>query len=148
LKNGDSVTSVRTIHARPGDVFAAWTEPELMTRWAVDTFSADARPGGRYRQVTRDDGGEHVVSGEYLEFVPDARLVMTWNYQGPEPDSHSEAVVDVNLTQQEAGVTEVKVVEAPVAADDFDAAAAAWTTALSALAALLEGDRDNNQPVA
>jgi uncharacterized protein YndB with AHSA1/START domain len=85
MRNGQSITSVRTIRARRRDVFAAWTQPALMTRWAVDEFSNDPRPGGRYRQVNRDQTGEHVVSGKYRDFVPYERLVMTWNYQGPEP---------------------------------------------------------------
>ena len=68
--NGN-LTVRRTIGAPAHDVFAAWTKAELMTLWGVDGFTADARPGGHYRQVTRDDTDEHVVSGEYREFVPD-----------------------------------------------------------------------------
>jgi uncharacterized protein YndB with AHSA1/START domain len=134
------VTAVRTIHASRGDVFAAWTRPELITRWAVDSFHADPRPGGQYRQITRDDGGEHIVSGEYGEFVPDERLVMTWSYQSPEPGNRSEAVVTVVLDELTPDTTEETVTETPVAADDAPASARAWNAALDALAALLEAN--------
>jgi uncharacterized protein YndB with AHSA1/START domain len=138
VKLNGNLTVRRTIGAPAHDVFAAWTKAELMTRWGVDEFTADARPGGHYRQVTRDDTDEHVVSGEYREFVPDERLVMTWIYEGPDPDSRSETLVTVDLDERSPGTTELTVTEAPLRGAEAAAAQEAWTAALTSLEALLE----------
>lgn len=46
------MTLVRTVRASRNDVFAAWRQPELIARWAVDAFKSDPRPGG----ITNDPG--------------------------------------------------------------------------------------------
>jgi uncharacterized protein YndB with AHSA1/START domain len=44
----------------------------------------DARVGGRYWfEVREPNGAVHVTTGEYLELVPDRRIVKTWVYEGP-----------------------------------------------------------------
>ena len=80
---------VRTIAAPVAEVFEAWTDPTLLSRWlapgplVVTHASADARVGGEYRIVARDPlGTDHVTTGEYREVVPDTRLVQTWVYHG------------------------------------------------------------------
>jgi uncharacterized protein YndB with AHSA1/START domain len=134
----DSVRVVRRFAASPEEVFAAWTRPALLERWAVDAASTDPRVGGRFRQETRSAEGLHVVSGEYREFVPNRRLLMTWNHEGPAsaPDK-TEALVTVDLREAGRAATELTVTEEPVAPDQRDDANAAWTGALDALEALL-----------
>jgi len=80
---------VRTIAAPVAEVFEAWTDPTLLSRWlapgplVVTHASADARVGGEYRIVARDPlGTDHVTTGEYREVVPPTRLVQTWVYHG------------------------------------------------------------------
>jgi uncharacterized protein YndB with AHSA1/START domain len=80
---------VRTIAAPVADVFEAWTDPALLSRWlapgplVVTHASADARVGGEYRIVARDPlGTDHVTTGEYREVLPLTRLVQTWVYHG------------------------------------------------------------------
>ena len=80
---------VRTIAAPAAEVFEAWTDPAMLSRWlapgplVVTHASADARVGGEYRIVARDPlGNDHVTTGEYREIVPDTRLVQTWVYHG------------------------------------------------------------------
>jgi uncharacterized protein YndB with AHSA1/START domain len=89
-----SVTLVRQIRARPSIVFEALTTPEGITSWwgcdagPVLLAELDVRVGGRYRVRFRMlDGREHESVGEYLEVVPDKRLVMTSQWTiGGEPD--------------------------------------------------------------
>jgi uncharacterized protein YndB with AHSA1/START domain len=85
-----TLTIVRSFEAPVSEVFAAWTDPELILQWLAPTpcrlleATADARPGGRYRLVVICGSGDlHVTSGEYREVVPDKRLVKTWVYEGP-----------------------------------------------------------------
>jgi hypothetical protein len=73
------------------------------------------------------------VSGEYREFVPNRRLLMTWTHEGPAsaPDK-TEALVTVDLREAGRAATELTVTEEPVAPDQRDDANAAWTRALDA----------------
>jgi uncharacterized protein YndB with AHSA1/START domain len=96
-----SLTLKRRLNAAPAKVFAAWTDPQKVTRWmgpgAVTPVSADAdvRVGGRYRWVMRSaDGETHDVSGVYREVVPDRKLVFTWAWKST-PERESLVTVDL-----------------------------------------------------
>ncbi|HEU4563905.1 MAG TPA: SRPBCC domain-containing protein, partial [Gemmatimonadaceae bacterium] len=86
-----AVTLVRTIRAPAAELFAAWTDARLLSRWlaahdcVVREASADARPGGAYRiaVVCPPANDVHLTTGEYRELVPHERIVMTWRYDGP-----------------------------------------------------------------
>ncbi len=84
-----SITIVRAFAAPVAEVFAAWTDPSLMQRWMapwackVIEASADPRPGGHYRVVVAGPlGGKQVTTGEYLEVIPNQRIVKTWVAKG------------------------------------------------------------------
>ena len=89
-----SLTLVRRIKARPSIVFEALTTPEgIASWWGPDTgpvllAETEVRVGGRFRVRFRMlDGSEHESTGEYLDIVPDKRLVMSWQWTvGGEPD--------------------------------------------------------------
>ena len=90
-----SVTIVRRIKAPPAKVYAALTEPTLMTQWwgadAGPTLSAtaDVRVGGRFSIVFQTvDGSQHNPTGVYREVDPDKKLVFTWEWNSmPEWES-------------------------------------------------------------
>jgi uncharacterized protein YndB with AHSA1/START domain len=74
-------------------VYRAWTTPELIRRWwhaergEVTDIQVDLRVGGRWRYVMLAHGGFEVAfHGEYLEIVPDTKLVTTEIYEAA-PDS-------------------------------------------------------------
>ena len=81
-----SLTLTRRLKAPAAKVFAAWTDPQLITRWwhpvaGNDRVEADIdlRIGGPFRVLVHTAGGEqHDVGGEYREIVPHSRLVFTW----------------------------------------------------------------------
>ena len=90
-----SLTLKRRLNAAPETVYAAWTDPQRLTRWfgpdagAVTRAETDVRVGGRFRVVFHtEDGEEHDVSGVYREVVPNERLVFTWAWRStPERES-------------------------------------------------------------
>lgn len=112
-----SITIVRLIAAPVADVFAAWTNPELMTRWMVPIFckieevSADVRPHGRFRMVITGPlglGGRHVISGEYREVVPNQRIVQTWVLEPRKPSAAPyPTLLTVAFRTVSAGQTEI-----------------------------------------
>lgn len=70
-------------------VWRAWTTPELVAHWwhakrgEVTVVEIDLRVGGHWRQVMVTDNGTEVgFHGQYLEIVPDERLVSTEVYEG------------------------------------------------------------------
>lgn len=70
-------------------VYRAYTTPELVARWwhadrgSIDSIDIDLRVGGRWRYAMTAHGGFPVAfHGEYLEIVPDEKLVTTEVFEG------------------------------------------------------------------
>lgn len=90
-----SLTLVRRLRASPQAVFEAWTSAEILATWfgphhtRVEEAEVDARAGGRFRVVLREDTGErHEVGGSYAEVTPGEGLVFTWAWHSmPERQS-------------------------------------------------------------
>ena len=74
----------KTIPATPERLFAAWTEPEQLTRWwgpggfSCPAAEVDLRPGGIFRTVMRSPEGQVINNvGCFLEIATNRRLVWT-----------------------------------------------------------------------
>lgn len=83
------VRATRRFRASRRRVYRAWTEPELMMKWFIDSdyemtiVELDLRPGGAYRLEGREpDGRPWAIEGTYLEVAPEERLVYTWKWEG------------------------------------------------------------------
>jgi uncharacterized protein YndB with AHSA1/START domain len=82
----------RTFAAPRAQVFQAWIDPQIMSKWfargpgmpPVKVVEADARVGGRYRvdTVCPPDNKVNQMTGTYRELDPPARLVFTWWWEG------------------------------------------------------------------
>jgi uncharacterized protein YndB with AHSA1/START domain len=87
-----SVRLQRTIPAPPATVYRAWLDPELLRRWAAPAgweavrVEVDERVGGHYRCRHVDGDGREVggFDSEILELVPDERIVLRWQFVGPD----------------------------------------------------------------
>jgi uncharacterized protein YndB with AHSA1/START domain len=92
-KSERELVVARNFKAPARIVFAAWTTPELLKRWWAPKSSgvsfiscdADVRTGGTYRFVFRHpaSGEPMAFFGQYIEVIPNARLVWT-NEEGGE----------------------------------------------------------------
>ena len=85
-KSDREVVVTRTFDAPARLVFEAWTKPELFKQWWVPrsmgmtlrSCELDVRTGGKYRLVFGDDPANPMAFfGEYLDVVPNQRLVWT-----------------------------------------------------------------------
>lgn len=85
-KSEREVVVTRTFDAPARLVFEAWSRPELFRKWWVPrsmgmtlrSCELDVRTGGKYRLVFGDDPANPMAFfGEYLEVVPDKRIVWT-----------------------------------------------------------------------
>jgi uncharacterized protein YndB with AHSA1/START domain len=79
----------RTIEASPECVFDAYTDPVKVAQWWGQRSSTttveqnDVRPGGAWRFVQRDaEGNVYEFYGQYLEVVPNQKLVYTFEFAG------------------------------------------------------------------
>ncbi len=76
----------KIIKAAPEEVFEAFTDPEIMTKWfyghegwTVDV-SNTLEVGGEYTvTMIKTDGKKYVHEGEYKVISPPEKLVFTWN---------------------------------------------------------------------
>ncbi|MEO3473987.1 SRPBCC domain-containing protein [Roseomonas sp. CAU 1739] len=134
-----SLTLVRRLRAAPEQVFAAWVRAEVLATWfgphhtRVEAAEVDARVGGRFRVVLREENGDrHEVGGTYAEVVPGEGLVFTWAWaNAPERQSR----VSVRLRAVEGG-TELTLVHDRFAdADTAGRHRRGWTESLERLEA-------------
>lgn len=89
-----SLTIKRRFKATPEKVYAAWIDPEKMSRWLgppnvikVNT-TTDVKVGGRYTIQMIVPNDEHNVGGVYRVVEPNRKLVFTWAWcSTPERES-------------------------------------------------------------
>jgi uncharacterized protein YndB with AHSA1/START domain len=110
LPTDEQILIVREFDARKRLVWKAFTTAELVRRWwhakrgEVTVCDIDLRVGGawRYAMVT-PDGVEVAFHGEYLEVVPEERVVTSEIYEGlPEGVSDEDAATVNTATFSEA----------------------------------------------
>jgi uncharacterized protein YndB with AHSA1/START domain len=105
----------RRVAAPRERVFQAWIKAEHLQRWffpsivgeAVPHTKVDLRVGGRYRITMHTPDGDitAMVGGTYHEVHPPEKLVFSWAWEAPQPDS-SETLVTVELHDVQ-GETEI-----------------------------------------
>ena len=110
----------RTIDARPEEVWAAWTEADMLAAWfapgvmRAEVLALDVRVGGLYRIRMTGGEGEHIVSGAFTEVNPIERLAMTWSW---EDGLSKDTRVTVSFAPREAG-TEITILHEGLPTED------------------------------
>jgi uncharacterized protein YndB with AHSA1/START domain len=82
------------IAAAPEAVFACLTDPDKMVLWAGTSAESDPRLGGRRRTVVNPG---HVASGDYVEVMPNRRLVFTFGWIDSAGMPPGSSVVEIEL---------------------------------------------------
>jgi uncharacterized protein YndB with AHSA1/START domain len=85
-------------------VYAAFTQPEQMRRWAgpadmtIPEMEADLRVGGAYRMTMQNPNGERMaVGGVYREVTAPERISYTWRWEEDSPDEEIDTLVTVEF---------------------------------------------------
>lgn len=111
----------RVIDATLAETWSAWTEPALVARWfapgtmRAEVLAFDVHAGGKYRiRMHDDDGSTHTVGGEFVEVVPQRKLVMTWVWEG---DDTTRSTVSVGFEKRSDG-TQIRIVHEELPSDD------------------------------
>jgi uncharacterized protein YndB with AHSA1/START domain len=92
------------ISAPKDEVFRALTNPARLERWMATSAESDPRTGGRFRYSFEfeDASQNNVQEGEYIEIVPEGRVVLPWVF----PFSPKQTQVEYTLADDGAA-TEV-----------------------------------------
>ena len=131
----DVIERVIDIAAAPETVFKLLTDPAEYVRWKGRLAELDPRPGGRF-QVSFEHSA---VRGEYLEVVPDRRVVFTWGWDAPGalvPPGAS--TVEIDLEPRGRG-TRLRLVHRGLPAAERASHAEGWDHFLPRLTAVAEG---------
>ena len=105
----------RTFDAPREKMWKAFTDPNLVPRWwgkhgtTTIVEAMDVRPGGKWRYINRaPDRDDVVFYGEYLEVIPNERLVFTEVFGGmPE----AGAVTTLTFTEKGGRTTLTTLVQ-------------------------------------
>ena len=100
----------RKLPAPIAEVYAAWTNPDLMAKWyapgtrRATNIICEPVEGGRFRVVMQaDDGNSSTTSGVYKQVIPNRKLVHTWQWEGSEIESQ----VTIELVSVQDDLTEL-----------------------------------------
>ncbi len=134
----------RVLAAKPSKAYRAFIEPDALASWCppfgfvCTVHDLDPRVGGKHRASFRNftTGDSHSFGGEYLEVVPDEKLVYTDVFD--DPNLPGEMTITVTLTAVSVG-TELNIVQEGVP-DMIPAEACylGWQQSLDKLAKLVE----------
>jgi uncharacterized protein YndB with AHSA1/START domain len=116
LPSDEEILITREFDAPRHLVYKAWTTPELVERWwagrrgKTTSVEMDLRVGGRWRYVlVANEGFEVGFHGEYLEIVPDERVVYTEVYEGAEAPAGVEPPVNTATFTDVGGGTRLEL---------------------------------------
>ena len=135
MSDADAIEHVIDIAASPETVFRLLTDPSEYVRWKGRLADLDARPGGRFHVSFADTA----VRGEYLEVVPNRRVVFTWGWDAPGAAvGPGGSTVQIDLEPRGTG-TRLRLVHRGLPAAEVASHAAGWDYFLPRLTAVAEG---------
>jgi len=136
----------RVFKTAPEKIYKAFLDPEAMVKWLPPNgFTGkvdhvDARVGGTYKMSFTNFGKglAHSFGGEYLELIPNEKIVHTDKFD--DPNLPGEMTVTITFKKVVVG-TEVNIVQEGVpAVIPAEACYLGWQESLALLALLVEAD--------
>jgi uncharacterized protein YndB with AHSA1/START domain len=133
------------IDAPPARVFALLTDAELLVEWMAPHADLDPRPGGA---VTWTHANGDSVAGEFVELVPDRRIVFTFGWDRADVEiPPGSTTVEIDLFPVDGG-TELRLVHRGLTDPMADAHGGGWDNYLARLAAVAEQRDPGPDPLA
>lgn len=114
--------------ASPENVFAAWTDPDIVVKWfgqtpnSLHSASIDLRPGGGWKFLkSKDDDKSVGFEGRYQVVEPAEKLVFSWAHVVAHADGRREETpysrVEVVFTARGSG-TFVRLLHSAISNDE------------------------------
>lgn len=129
--SGKSLRLVKFYSVPPSKVFNAWTSKEEVKKWftpqpgmTLPICDIDFRVGGKYRlgfefpdgSMNGTDGSMPIASGEYLEIIPEEKIVFTWRWESW-PMEMAATKVTIELKEKNGG-TELTLIHEDLSNDE------------------------------
>ena len=125
------------VEATPSTIFPFLSEREQVLRWIGTDAEIEARPGGVYKVLV---SGAHPSLGEFVEVVPDRKVVFTFGWDEPgHPIPAGSTRVEITLVP-EGDKTRVRLVHRDLPADAVADHTKGWDHYLDRLASAVGGD--------
>jgi uncharacterized protein YndB with AHSA1/START domain len=144
--SSNTVRLHRVIRAPAERIYRAFLDADALVKFmpphgfTARVHEIDARVGGRYRMsfTNFSNGQSHSFGGEYVELVPDAKIVNTDRFD--DPSLPGEMRTSVTLRPTSVG-TDVSIVQEGIpAAIPAEACYLGWQETLVLLAQLVEAE--------
>ena len=141
-----TVTLHRVLTAPPERIYRALLDPDALTKFLPPhgftgrVLEMDARVGGRYRmQFTNlSNGQSHAFGGEYLELVPNERIVHTDTFD--DPNLPGQMSTTITLKAVSCGTEFTAVQQGIPAMIPVEACYLGWQQTMQLLAQLVEAE--------
>jgi uncharacterized protein YndB with AHSA1/START domain len=125
------------IVASPATIFPFLVDPEQHLRWMGTEAELDPRVGGVHRVLV---GGRHPSVGEFLEVVPDERVVFTFGWDEPDhPIPARSTQIEISLIP-DGDKTRVRLVHSGLPEDAISDHSGGWDHYLERLATAVGGE--------
>lgn len=125
----------RSIDASPAAVYAYLTESDKWARWQGVGATIHPQPGGVFA-LAMPNGTR--ARGEFVELVPDRRVVFTWGWIDHPVVPPGSTTVEIELTPEGTG-TRLRLTHRGLPHDETALHALGWNRYLPRLAAVAEG---------
>ena len=141
-----TVTLHRVLTAPPERIYRAMLDPDALAKFLPPhgftgrVLEMDARVGGRYRmQFTNlSNGQSHAFGGEYLELVPNERIVHTDTFD--DPNLPGQMSTTITLKAVFCGTEFTAVQQGIPAMIPVEACYLGWQQTMQLLAQLVEAE--------
>lgn len=124
------------VAAPPDVVYTYLTESAKWAKWQGADAAIEPRPGGIF-VMTMPDGA--VATGQFLELVPDRKVVFTWGWSGHPNLPAGSSRVAIELLSDDGG-TLITLTHSELPADEMETHTRGWNWYLPRLAAAAQGD--------
>lgn len=125
----------RYVEAKPAEVYRYLTESELWARWQGVDANIEARPQGLFAMTM---GNGMRARGQFLELVPDRRVVFTWGWVDHPGVPPGSTTVEIDLVPKEEG-TLVVLTHRGLPADEVPTHTSGWKHYLGRLVIVAGG---------
>lgn len=112
----------RHVAASPAQVYAYLTDSDRWARWQGAEATIEARPGGLFRMLM---GNGLCARGQFVELVPNTRVVFTWGWIDQADLPPGSTVVEIDLVQAGDGTT-IRLTHRNLTADQADLHRIGW----------------------
>jgi uncharacterized protein YndB with AHSA1/START domain len=139
----DGVVRVeRHVQAPPSAVFAYLTDSEHWARWQGQDATIDAAPGGLFRMQM---GTGETARGQFVEVVPDQKVVFTWGWVDRPGIAPGSTVVEIELLPSADG-TLIRLTHRALPPDEAVMHEAGWRHYVARLASAAAGVDPGEDP--